>query len=588
MIYSVAIVGSDKIAFSAYINRGSWKEHDLEVYNGFFLIEGGVLHYYSVPVSSSPPWTIVNIGYDPEFNGLEAYFVSSSTSGLWVYWFDSGQWEKILDRNTTKIYVDTMNDRIYVGTIGDWFYIGWIEGDEWVWEQITIPGLECGVAAIILPDPYDSNRLWLGGAGSTRGTPYKVPPGLSGNSFIAVGWYVNGKWRGLKIKGNWGVSIAIDRHGPGEDPSDYMISTPLGQGARIAYVAQAGKDNIQKTVDGGATWFPSYDGIYADTVNKVNYIGSGLWAGGLAVTCVSGTQLSMDLGETWVEGLDFTIGDIGYGLPGYQWAVASPETILEGRYDLLVATGYPPEQMGGNGVYAVDTSCLIGGGSRCFKLLVPGPAYDLVVNGSILYIGRMDSGVLAYDLLSGSSWYLEGIPSDEAGINLLLVGNTLFVATEKGGNRDSDNYFFADQRSTGGLYACRDNVCTPVYTGERVVAFSIYSSTALILINNHKLVLIENIDDPTPIIIALSPAVYSDMAVDWDNGIIYLSTFDRETPGIYYASLIDVFMEHIIELHPLVNGIMTNSIRDLELVGNILFAGTQGYGLWKIELIIST
>jgi len=306
--------------------------------------------------------------------------LSNSTSGLWVYWFDSGQWEKILDRNTTKIYVDTENDRIYVGTIGDWFYIGWIEGDEWVWEQIIIPGLECGVAAIILPDPYDSNRLWLGGAGSTGGTPYKVPPGLSGNSFIAVGWYVNGEWRGLKIKGNWRVSIA--------------------------YIAQAGKDNIQKTVDGGATWFPSYDEIYADTINKVNYIGSGLWASGLAVTCVSGTQLSMDLGETWVEGLDFTIGDIGYGLPGYQWAVASPETILEGRYDLLVATGYPPEQMGGNGVYAVDTSCLIGGGSRCFKLLVPGPAYDLVVNGSILYIGRMDSGVLAYDLLPGSSCIL--------------------------------------------------------------------------------------------------------------------------------------------------------------------------------------
>ena len=183
--------------------------------------------------------------------------------------------------------------------------------------------------------------------------------------------------------------------------------------------------------------------------------------------------------------------------------------------------------------------------------------------------------------------YLEGIPSDEAGINLLLVGNTLFVATEKGGNRDSANYFFADQRSTGGLYACRDNVCTPVYTGERVVAFSVYGSIALILTNNHKLILVENIGDPEPIIILLPPAIYSDLAVDWDNGIVYLSTFDREIPGIYYALIIDVFMEHGIESRLLVNGIMTYSIRDLELVGNTLFVGSQGYGLWKIELSIS-
>ena len=586
-IYSVAITRSGDIAFTASINRGNWGESGLVVYNGFFIVGNGLLQYYEIPVNRPPPWTITHIGYDPCFNGSEAYFVSSSTSGLWVYWVDSGVWEKILDRNTTKVYVDTVNDRVYVGTIGDWFYVGWIEDSGWVWEQITIPGLECGVAATILPDPYDSNRLWLGGASGTRGTLYKVPLGVSGDSFVAVGWYINGEWRGLKIKGNWGVSIAVDRHGPGEDPGEYMIDTPFGRGARIAYVAQAGKGNIQKTVDGGATWFPSYDGIYADTVNKVNHIGSGLWAGGLAITCVSGTQLSMDLGETWVEGLDFTIGDIGYGLPGYQWAVVSLETPLEGRYDLLVATGYPPEQMGGNGVYAVDTSCLIDGGNQCFKLLVPGPAHDLVVNDSILYIGRMDSGVLAYDLLSGSSWYLEGMPSDEAGINLLLVGNTLFVATEKGGNRDSDNYFFADQRSTGGLYACRDDVCTPIYTGERVVAFSIYGSTALILTNNHKLILIENIGDPEPITILLPTATYSDMVVDWDHGVIYLSTFDREIPGIYYASLIDVFIEHSIELHPLVNGIMTYSIRDLELVGNVLFAGSQGYGVWKIELNIS-
>ncbi len=586
-IYSVVALKDGGVAFTASISRGCWRKAGLSVYDGFFVLDNGSLRYYGIPGGSRLPWTIVHLAYDPCFNGSEVFFVSSSLSGLWVYRVDSGVWEKVLDGNTTKVYVDRLRDTVYVGTIGDWFYRGRLGDSGWRWEHIVLPGLSPGVAEVIIPDPYDPDRLWMGGSSGSRGIPYRVPESLRGSSFVAVGWYRNGSWVGLSVKGNWGVSIAVDKHGEGEDPGDYTVTTRFGVGAKIAYVAQAGRGNIQKTVDGGFTWFPSYNGIYADTVNIVSYIGSGLWAGALVVTCVSGTQLSIDLGETWVEGIDFTIGDIGYGLPGYQWATASPEAPLEGRYDLLVATGYPPEQEGGNGVYAVDTDCLISGGRGCFKLLVPGPAHDIVVNGSILYIGRMDSGVQVYDLLSGSTWYLDGIPSGEAGIDLLLVGDTLFVATEKGGNRGSDNYFFTDPRSTGGLYACRDYVCTPLYTGERVVAFSVYGSIALLLTNNHKLVLIEDIGDPEPIVITLPPATYSDMAVDWDNGIVYLSTFDRDVPGVYCAALLDIIAGYNVELHPLINGLMTYSIRDLELVGNVLFAGSQGYGVWKIELIVS-
>ncbi len=581
-VVSVVGLSKDAIAFSVTIDKDAYREGFREPKEGFFLLEGGELKFFEIPVKPDPA-TTVHIAYDPDFGGMEVFFVSSTSSGLYAYWVKEGSWERILSKNTTKVYVDRERDVVYVGTIGDWYYIGRMEAGSWTWEHVTIPGTECAVAAVIIPDPYNPSRLWIGAVGGGRGTPYKLPPNLEGASFVGVGVWEEGSWAFLKLSKNWGTSIAVDKHREGEDPSQYVIETPFDPGARVAYVAQAGSGNIQKTEDGGVTWRRAYSGINADTINKITYIESGVLSGAVVITCVSGTQITLDLGESWVEGIDFTIGDIGYGMPGYQWGAASPPYKLEGRYDLLIATGYPPTTFTGNGVYAIDTGCLASEGKDCMKRLTDGPVYSIVVVGDIAYVGRMDSGVDVLDLRTYAVRPLEGIPSDEAGMTLLYYDGKLFVSTEKGGNRNTDSYFFSDRRSTGGLYVCTDT-CRPIYRGPRVISFSLNGEELIALTIDGRILYFRNYLSGEYREVTLPPAAYSDMAVDWGKGVIYLSTFDPDTPGVLYASLNELCTGQGLHLTPITEGLLTNRVRDLELVNGVLFAGTEGHSAWRLDL----
>lgn len=84
-------------------------------------------------------------------------------------------------------------------------------------------------------------------------------------------------------------------------------------------------------------------------------------------------------------------------MAGYTWRDASPSERIDGRYDLLVSSGYPPGDFTGNGVFIVDTDCVKEGGKGYIKRLVLGPCFDVEFLGERLFIGRMDEGISIYD-----------------------------------------------------------------------------------------------------------------------------------------------------------------------------------------------
>ncbi|RLF08269.1 MAG: hypothetical protein DRJ69_06375 [Thermoprotei archaeon] len=483
--------------------------------------------------------------------------------------------------------MDAEHDRVYVGARGDWYYRAWLEDGEWRTEHITVPSKQCAVASFIAPDPYNPDRLWIGAEGE-GGRLFTTE--LKGSSFVAVGFWLDGEWVDLHGRGNYATMIAIDRHGEGEDPSSYMIDTPYGPGAKIAYVPQGGACSLMKTTDGGYTWRRAYEGVYGDTMNQVTYLRSGVLAGALVVTCVSGTQVSLDLGDTWLEGVDFTLGDVGYGLPGYAWSVASPPEELEGVYDLLVATGYPSPVGTGDGLYAVDVDGLMSGRPAPVKRLYPNQCFDVVVVDGVAYVGDMDSGVGVVDLSTYEVSKLPGIPEDEAGMNLLYADGQLIVWTIKCESKTSDSFFFANPRAQGSIYVydLSTGECVKVYSGSRVIAVSVRGEEMLALNVEKKLIHFVGDTVDKEVTLSLEHAKFSDMVVDWDLGVLYVSTFDTANPVVLYAFLDEVWERGAEALHPLGEGILTRRARCLELVNHTLFVGTEGLSTWRItpELVV--
>jgi len=577
-VVSIIALSETHLFFTAKIDRRALFSGFRAYKNGFFELDNGSTTFWEIPESATP-YVVTMLGYDEDLDGREVLFVSSSDSGLYVFDLASKNWTKILDKSTTRVFVDPGNDTIYVGTIGDWYYIGKHCEGKWKWEHVEIEGKSCAIAEFIVKDPYNSNRLWIGANGGERGSLYKT--NLSGDSLVGVGFWIDGEWKELKLKENWGITIAIDRNRKDEDMENYTIVTPYGLGARIAYVPQAGRGCIQKTEDGGVSWRRAYSGIYGDTINKISYIDCGVRKGNIVVTCVSGNQITTDFGDTWEEGVDFTIGDIGFGLPGYSWGVASPSNKLEGRYDLLVATGYPPTSFTGNGVYAVDTECLESEcKGKCMKRIASGPYFDLIVVGDKLFAGRMDEDL---DIINLTDYSVHRIDVDGAGINVLYDGKKIFVSTESGGNRETDSYFFSDSRCTGNLYVCDDDGtdCRKIFSGERIISFSVNGSRIMALTNSHKLIYWEDYNSSPTAEINLSDAIYSGMVVDWGRDLIYISTFNVGDSGVYVTNFEKVFSG---KLYPLADGLLERRVRSLLLANGYLFAGTEGMSVWRLKL----
>ncbi len=69
------------------------------------------------------------------------------------------------------------------------------------------------------------------------------------------------------------------------------------------------------------------------------------------------------------------------------------------------------------------------------------------------------------------------------------------------------------------------------------------------------------------------------MAVDWNNGVVFLSTYGD---GVFYTTL-DEVKKGYVTLTAVNDGLLTLKIRNLAYDGKYLFAGTQGCSVWRLN-----
>ncbi len=543
-IVSLAPYGN-KLFFTAVLDK---KYRGGQPGNGMlFYVEGGKVHKMSCPANKE-------ITVSAKYPYL---FVSSPFSGLYVY--DGVKWEKILDNKTARVFVDDdMN--LYVGTLGEWWFIGTRTASGWDWKQVKLSGDSNRIFYFIVPDPVNRDRLWLGYGGVSLFYSFSSR-GMGGATI--VGCWDGEKLVDFKLTPNYASSIAFY----GND----TVSTSCGEATKYAFVTVGGQA-VQKTENGGVSWKNSYEGVYGDTINAINLIESGLLSGSIVVTAASGVEIALDNGEQWMENVDFRIGKIDGKLPGYTWCAISPDKPVKGKYELLVSTGYP-SPYGGDGVFGINLTRLRNGEGEWIEKLIDGPHYEMVIAGDKLFAGSMERGI---DVLDLKTLKLSKIETGSAGAPLVRMfdGNLYFETYED--NYPGDGWRWMGKN--GKIYIYIGNNAEIVYDKYAINFF--VKDGELIALTPDSLVYKPDVLSDEVVEVKLPDREYTDMAVDWDDGLIFIST-DGE--GVFYTTLSELKAGKVM-LREMNNGILTLKIRNIVYSDGYLFAGTRGYSVWRFDI----
>lgn len=543
LVTSLAVY-DNKLFFTAVLDKPYRKGEFGE--GRLFYLENGKTVEFEAPAKDE----IVVVARDPYL------FLSSRNSGLYVY---DGKWERILSTGTAWVHVDE-NYNLYVGTFEDYYYIGRFNSESWEFKHVVLKVDPSNtIFYFIKPDPVNSNRLWFGSGGIS--SFYSFHGRGKASAFVGVGCWDGSRLYDVTLNPNYGMSLVFY----GSD----TVDTACGKATKQAFVTQGGGNSVMVTEDGGRTWKRSYDGIYGDTINAVNVISSGIHSGSIVITAVSGIEIATNHSDSWL-GVDFTIGKVGGKLPGYSWCAASPEEKIKGKYDLLISTGYP-SPFKGDGVFAVDVSCLLAGGKECIEKLIDGPFYEMAILDGKLYAGSMDSGVAVLDLTTFSQSTMD---FGSAAPLVRVFDGELYVGTYNG-KFTGDSWRW--EGSSGKVYRCSGK-CEVVYDGY-AVSFSVSKGEFLALSKDgagYKLVYKSGTAEK----VVRLEGVFTDMVVDWKSGVVFLSTYGD---GVFYTTIDDV-KRGSITLRPINDGLLTLKIRNLAYDGKYVFAGTQGCSVWRLEI----
>ena len=583
---------------------------------------------------------VYRLDYDPNFKGMgPTLFVSKYPFGLYMVTNLDGEWKwtKILDKKTTAVCVAKDIDVVYVGTYDDWIYRGEYDGTKWKWTRLNpLEGVDrppklpmTPVISDVVIDPYNPNRVWWGTPGRLVRI-YSIPEGQK-CIFGVFAWDPKTKkWLHSFVTEGWGAFIAVDKHAPGEDESGYVVYIDGVKGAKIAYTCSYSFKCLLKTTDGGRVWRPSYEGIYGDCMNAISFLSRDPHPHTFVALCQSGIELSYDYGKTWEDYFDLSPGGVRMGFPWY--ALPLPEEFgytvtIDGKtytLDLLILAAYPgPEPSKGEkkyGMFAISTA-YIKEAKRTGKSLAKGAVrltenptiYGIIVDRYAVLV-LQEGGVEVYDFVTRQSFVSsKGLP--ESGGTCAIAQVKLkgvrwwVVATYEGeplykGSWGNDHYFWFGPsrlyRAKNLLLNREDTVWEQIYppygkTEAGIVSVRLLSSGELLALESSgKLVYCSDITAEELVIKVLEltpsrggmPSQFTDMEVDENRGIIYVSSVGHEGLGVYYVLLKDVReKESSVTCYPLGKGLHTRLVRSLAITpdGKYLFAGTWWSSSWRIE-----
>lgn len=219
----------------------------------------------------------------------------------------------------------------------------------------------------------------------------------------------------------------------------------------------------------------------------------------------------------------------------------------------------------------MDISCIESGGKNCIEKLIDGAHYEMAIVDNELYAGNMDSGV---DVLDLKTLELSKLGIEGAGTLVRVFDGKVFVGTYEG-KYGGDSWRWNGE--VGKVYMC-NGACKVVYD-KYVISFFV-NNGEFIGLTKENLVYKPDVLSSDVVEVKLPSKAYTDMEVDWNNGIIFLSTYGE---GVYYTT-IDELKRGKVELTPFNDGLLTLKIRNLAYLDGYLFAGTQGCSVWRAEI----
>ena len=552
---------------------------------------------------------VFRLAYDPDFNGEPTLFVSKYPEGLYIVTNLSGEWEweKVFDAKTTDVTVATDADIVYVGTYDDWIYRGEITPSGWNWiklnpfdfSSLVEPPIPCVISEVEV-DPYNHDRVWWGSPGSLVRI-YSLPEGHE-NYFGVFAW--NGTWLHSFITPGWGAFIAIDR-GDEEEYATYIGSV---KGAKIAYTCSYSFKCVLRTVDGGMTWKSSYNKLHGDCINEVSFLNDGELSNTLVVMCVSGIELSYDCGNSWDDEFDVTPSGARLGFPWWALPVDNYTVEINGKTyeaDFLLITGYPGPESGVKrfGLFAVSVDYIKDAKNSGlpiedgFVQLTSNPAVYGIKDGYTVVLALQEGGIEIYDLETGTS---QIVPvADDAGVYKIVKTtidgmNWWIVSTYEGEEifKDSfgnDHYFWYGPSR---IFATTDfSSWTQIYpesgkTDMGIVSLNVNGAELLALESSGKIIYSDDFREGNWRIFEISEEnvwFYTDMEVDWDKGLAFISTAGDGGNGVCYVSLSKIRSGVNVECEPFNENLPTRLVRNLLLADEYLFAGTWWASVWRVS-----
>ena len=586
---------------------------------------------HELPWHELPPGTkkvVYRLAYNPEFKWGSYLFVSKYPVGLFVLDLNTMKWTKIFEGQTTA--VDVGKEVVYVGTYNDWIYRGELKGGRWKWTRLNPVEMKKislerpPVISDVKVDPYNENRFWWGSPGKlVRIYPY--PENHKCLFGVAV-WDPSKGWLHSFVSDGWGAFFAIDKNKPNEDPSLYTVFIDGEPGAKIAYTPSYSFKSVLKTVDGGKTWFPSYEGLYGECMNAIWFLNQEPHPHTFIALCQAGIEITYDYGNTWEE---FDVPPTAFKA-GFPWAALPlPKefgykvTVNEKEYDLdlILITAYPgpvsgvsEEKVRNYGALAVSTSYVAevrkAGKtkdiSKGCKWLTSNPAvHGTLVDKRYMVLALQEDGVEVYDLeLKKSFTSNKGLPSGLSRIAVYEKDNKKywFAVSYEGKptykTEGNDHYFWdGPSRIFFAMNLLKDKENTKwvqVYpaqgkTEKGIVSVIVGGNDELVALESSGKIIYGKIsENPSFITLALkplgeAPELYTALRIDWNNGVIYISSVGGE--GVYYAFLDEVRAGEKVRCYPFNNGLSTRLIRHLAITpdGKYLFAGGWWSSSWRIE-----